>query len=318
MHAGTNRLEFAPPPTPGMLRSFGLAVLAHLFLLAALTWGVQWKSEAVTVAAEAELWSAVPQEAAPKLVELPPERPQPQKAPVVKPTPKPPTPPPPPQVQPKLPDPNIALEREKLRLKKEKQQELETQRLEKLKLEKAEKLKQEKLDKLKQGKLQLEKKKLQDKRDQEQKVIDENKKKLAQETKRKDALEAQQEAKMLDAMRKENLKRIAGLAGATGSANSQGKALQSSGPSANYAGRIRASVKPNIVFVDEIVGNPKAEVEVGLAPDGTIISRKLSKSSGDKSWDDAVIRALDKTGKLPRDVDGRIISPLTLVFRPKD
>jgi len=59
-------------------------------------------------------------------------------------------------------------------------------------------------------------------------------------------------------------------------------------------------------------------VDVRTSPDGTIISRKLVKSSGVKSWDDAVLNAIDKTEVLPRDVDGRIPQPLTLVFRPRD
>src|SRR5674476_1299083 len=77
MDAATNRLEFAPPPTPGVLRSFGLAMLAHAFLLAALTWGVHWHRETASVSAEAELWSSVPQQAAAKAVEPPPQPPAP-------------------------------------------------------------------------------------------------------------------------------------------------------------------------------------------------------------------------------------------------
>ena len=315
MHAATDRLEFAPPPTPGAVRSLVLAVLAHIFLVAALTWGVHWKNEAVIVTAEAELWSAVPQQAAPKLVEVPPEAPEIKKPPVVaKPLPTPPTPPKPPQVQPKLADADIALEREKLRLKKEKQQELENQRLEKLKLEKVDKLKQEKieklkLEKLKQEKLLLDKKQLQEKRDQD---------KREQDNKRKEALQAQQDAKKVEAQREANLKRMAGLAGATGSSGATGTAPRSSGPSASYAGQLRASIKPNIVFADDISGNPAAEVEVRTSSDGAIISRKLLKSSGEKSWDEAVLRAIDKTGKLPRDVDGRVPGTLVITFRPKD
>ena len=326
MHAATDRLEFAPPPTPGLMRALGLAVLAHLFLLAALTWGVHWKREAVLVTAEAELWSALPQQAAPKLVELPPP-PETPKPPAVKPIPKPPTPPTPVQAQPKLPDADIALEREKLRIKKEKQQELESQRQEKLKLEKAEKLKQEKLDKQKLEKLkqenlllekkQLQEKRVQDKREQDKKVA-EDKKKSEQDSKRKEALQAQQDAKKVEAQREANLKRMAGLAGATGSANSTGTALRSSGQSAGYAGRIRASIKPNIVFADDIAGNPTAEVEVRTDPDGSIVSRKVSKSSGVKSWDEAVLRAIDKTEKLPPDVDGRVPSILIISFKPRD
>lgn len=317
MHAATDRLEFAPPPPPGLLRALALAVLAHAFLLAALTWGVHWKSDDISVSAEAELWSAVPQAAAPKLVEVPIEpitTPTTPKPPIV--TPAPPTPPPPvPQVQPSLPDPNIALEREKLRQKKalelKQQEELNKQRLEKRRLDQ---LKQEEL---KQEKLQLEKKRLQDKRDSDKKSA-EDKKKAAQEAQRKEALQAQEDAKKLATQRKANIERMTGLAGASGAPSARGTQLQSSGPSSSYAGRIRARIKPNIVFVDDIDGNPAAEVEVRTAPDGTIISRKLTKPSGVKSWDEAVLRAIDKTEVLPRDVDGRVISPLTISFTPKD
>jgi colicin import membrane protein len=71
------------------------------------------------------------------------------------------------------------------------------------------------------------------------------------------------------------------------------------------------------VFTDDVSGNPKAEVEVRMAPDGTITSRRLVKSSGVRSWDEAVLRALDRTEVLPRDVDGRIHTPLTIEFRPR-
>jgi colicin import membrane protein len=107
------------------------------------------------------------------------------------------------------------------------------------------------------------------------------------------------------------------LAGGSGAPSSQGNAARSSGPSDSYAGRIRARVKPNIVFADDTPGNPIAEVEVRMAPDGTIVSRKITKSSGVKAWDDAVLRALDKTEILPRDVDGRVHTPLIIEFRPR-
>jgi colicin import membrane protein len=40
MLAATDRLEFAPPSTPGGLRALGLALLAHVFLLIALSLSV--------------------------------------------------------------------------------------------------------------------------------------------------------------------------------------------------------------------------------------------------------------------------------------
>lgn len=294
MLAATDRLEFVPPPTPGFVRSLGLAVLAHVFLVAALTWGVHWKRAAVSQSVEAELWSALPQQAAPKLIEEPPQPP----APVTQPSP------PPVQVPPLPSDADIALAKEKLRLKKEKQLELEQ-------------LERQRLAHLKQEKLLLEKKRLEEKREKDRQAVEE-KRKADQEKRRKEALQAQQEAQKLEAQRQANIKRMTGLAGASGTATATGTALQSSGPSASYAGRVSARIKPNIVFVDEVAGNPIAEVEVRAAPNGTIISRKLSKSSGVKSWDDAVLKAIDKTEKLPPDVDGRVPSALLIGFRPKD
>ena len=58
-------------------------------------------------------------------------------------------------------------------------------------------------------------------------------------------------------------------------------------------------------------------LEVVLA-DGTILSRKLLSSSGNKAWDDAVLRAIDKTEVLPRDTDGRVPPVIVLGFRPLD
>ncbi|RYF35984.1 MAG: protein TolA, partial [Comamonadaceae bacterium] len=40
-------------------------------------------------------------------------------------------------------------------------------------------------------------------------------------------------------------------------------------------------------------------------------------SSGSPAWDEAVQRALERTGSLPRDVDGRVPSPVVIGFRPQ-
>lgn len=114
------------------------------------------------------------------------------------------------------------------------------------------------------------------------------------------------------------MRRIQGMAGATGGENATGTAQRSAGPSGSYGGKVAAKVKPNIVYPDAISGNPRAEVEVRLSPDGTIVGKRLVQPSGNKAWDDAVLRALDKTETLPRDVDGRVPSSLTIGFRPQD
>ncbi len=281
MHAATNRLEFAPPATPGLLRSVALAVLAHSLLVAALTWGVSWKHDAQIVAVEAELWSTVQEQAAPPLAAEPPPPAPPVPVPVPEPEPA--------KIAPLVSNADIALEREKEHKAKEK--------LLKEKLEK------EKRDK---EKLALEKKAAGEKKQKEL------------EAQKKEQLKTQQEAKLTEKRRQENIQRMTGLAGASGSPSATGTALKSTGPSASYAGRIIARVKPNIVFTEDISGNPSAEVEVRTALDGTIMSQRLVKASGNKAWDDAVVKAIIRTEKMPRDVDGRVPTPMILEFRPKD
>jgi len=122
--------------------------------------------------------------------------------------------------------------------------------------------------------------------------------------------------------REENLQRMLGQAGAavagtgtgSGTANTGGNAARDAAPSAAYAGRIKARIKPNIVLPAEVSGNPIAEVEVKIAPDGSIIGRRVSKTSGNPVWDETVLRAIDRTATLPRDSDGRVPPTMILVF----
>ena len=283
-----DRSDLAPRAEPGALRAFGLAMLVHLLLLVALTWGVSWKSKDLTLSFEAELWSALPQEAAPPL-----EAPPPPPAPVAPPAPPPPTPPPKAEA---VPDADIAIEREKKRLAEEKKK---SQAL----AEKAEKAKKiEEAQKLAEAKT-----KAANEAKAETKKLAAQKEQLA---KKEAALEAKQ--------RKENLERQNALLGATGSAQASGTSMKASGPSATYGSKVRAKVRPNIVFAEDIPGNPVAEVEVRTTLDGTITSQRLVKSSGNKAWDDAVIKAIIRTETLPRDTDGRVPTPLIIEFRPKD
>ena len=314
-------MEFAPPPTGGWGRSMSFALFMHLLLLAALTWGVQWKTQPNTLSASAELWSAVPLEAAPAANEPEPTPPQPVTPPepvkAIEPQPEPkpepkPTPPAPPKV-------DAVAEREAadIALKKEKEKKLQEKK--EAELEKKKKLEKDKLEKEK-----LDKEKLKEKEKEKAKEIEKKKKEevlkkeVAAAKAKEDAKKAAAEEMRTEALRNENLKRMQGMAGASGDENSKGTALKASGPSPSYAGRIRARIKPNITFTEDVAGNPKAEVEVRTSPDGTIISRKLLSSSGNKAWDEAVLKAIDKTATLPRDEDGRVPPVLEISFRPKD
>jgi len=227
---------------------------------------------------EAELWAAVPQIAAPRAVE-PEPTPQPQPKKVE-------PPPPPPKVEPvqKVPDAQIAIEKAKRE---------EEKRKEEAKREEQQRQKDEALRK--------------------QAELDKKKKEAAEQQKR-----AVAEAAAAEKRREDQLKRLAGIAGATGEPNSTGTAARTAGPSASYAGRIKARILPNITFPDSVSGNPQATVEVRAGPDGTIIGRKLLRSSGVQAWDDAVLRAIDKTEVLPRDTDGRVPSSFEISFRPHE
>ena len=92
--------------------------------------------------------------------------------------------------------------------------------------------------------------------------------------------------------------------------------------SVNYMGRLRARVRPNIVFSDSqlqgVKGNPEAEIIVICNPSGLIVHKKLNRSSGNKAWDEAVLNAIEKTGILPRDENGNMPSQITFAFRPRD
>ncbi len=95
-------------------------------------------------------------------------------------------------------------------------------------------------------------------------------------------------------------------------------ALYSAGPTPEYAARINARIKPNIRFTETPSGNPITKVKVICAPDGKIISRTILVPSGLASWDQAVLRAIDRTEILPRNEQGKVPSPMQLDFRPGD
>lgn len=322
MHATNDRDQFAPPRPPGRMRAIALAVLAHAALIGALTWGVNWKSSSDQPAVEAELWSAVPQQAAPRAVEAPPP-PAPAPTPAPEPAPAPPPPPPPPRPeQADTREADIALQQQKKRLEEEKKK--REQQLEREEEERRERLEQEKKERLlaqqKAEREKAEREKAEREKAEKEKAAkaEQDKQKKLAEDKRRKAEEAR-EAKEAEALRQENLRRMMqGLPGATGGETATGTAQRSSGPSGSYGGKVAAKVRPNIVYPDTISGNPRAEVEVRAAPDGTIVGARITQSSGNKAWDDAVIRALHRTETLPRDVDGRVPSSLVIGFRPRD
>ncbi len=307
MPSRSDRNDFGPPSDAGRLRSFGLALLVHGLLIGALTWGVNWKRSDTSPSFSAEIWSGTVQQAAPPLATAPPPPPTPAVTLPKVVQPAPPTPAPP-VARDVARDVDIALEQEKKR--KLAQQKLEREE------EAAQDRRQAALDAKAEKAAQLKQEKLQAEALAKQQAASDAKK---QDAARADAKsKAIAAAAALDDQRKQNLARAMGMAGATGDESSTGTAKAPSGPSSGYGGKVRAKVKPNIVFTEAVDGNPKAEVEVRSALDGTITSQRLLKSSGNKAWDDAVIKAIVRTETMPRDTDGRVPPVMILEFRVRD
>jgi colicin import membrane protein len=286
-----------PQPPGGMGQGALLALGVHSLLVVALALAVNWRSQTPQTFS-AELWSATPQVAAPRAVESTPAAPPPPPPPPPAPTPRVAAPAPPPAV-----DPQIAIE--KARQEKDRADRLRAER------EKVEREKQAKAEKEK-----AERDKAERERVAAAKVKAEAQAKREQQEQRERQAENQAETQRLAKQREDNLKRMLGQAGATGAPGSTGTALKDAAPSASYAGKLIARIKPNILLTETVSGNLAADVEVRASPTGSILSRRLVKSSGNKDWDDAVLRAIDRTGELPRDTDGRVPPVLVITFTP--
>jgi colicin import membrane protein len=288
---GTDALR--PRPPGGMGQGALLALAVHGLLVVALAGSVHWRSQAPQTFS-AELWAATPQVAAPRAVESAAVAPPPPPRPPSPPTPRVTTPTPPPAVDAKIAIEKARQDKEQLEREKAQREKAERDKLAKAERDKAEREKAER-ERLTAAKAKAEAQAKREQQEQRDKQADEQR---------------------LARQREDNLKRMLGQAGATGAPGATGTALRDAAPSSSYAGKLIASIKPNILLTETVSGNPAADVEVRAAPTGTILSRRLVKSSGNKDWDQAVLRAIDRTAELPRDVDGRVPPVLVITFTP--
>lgn len=269
-----------PQPPGGLGAGAALALVVHAALIGALTLGVDWRTHAPEPVA-AELWAAVPTAAAPPAPEPAPAPPAPAPSPA-------PAPAPPPAAAAPTPAPDIAIERDRER---------ERQR-----------------------RAEAEQKAAADRKAAATRAEEDRRQREAQAA-AKAAAEEKAAEERLARQREENLRRMLGQAGAvagSGGVTSTGTAAQAAAPSAGYQGRVKAAILPNIVYTGKAPARAMAEVEVTLAPGGTVISRRLVKRSGHPDWDEAVLRAIDRTPSLPRDTDGRVPPVLLISFRPNE
>jgi colicin import membrane protein len=86
-----------------------------------------------------------------------------------------------------------------------------------------------------------------------------------------------------------------------------------------YVGKLKGKIKSNIVLPPDIPGNPEAIFDVVQLPTGEVMSVKLRKSSGHKTYDEAVERAILKASPLPKpDRPEQFQRSLKITFKPLD
>lgn len=227
------------------------------------------------------------QHPAPVMVDVWQALPEPQPA---RPQLAPPKPAPPPKAEepppPKAPD--IALEKKKA----------EAEHLKKLKaIEAAEEKARAEAAKAAREKLQAEKKK----RDLLRQMEDDDLRRVADE-------EAAREANAM--------KQAAARAAASARQTEVSRAM------GQYRDLISAKVRGNTRLPDNLKGNPEVRCLVKLLPTGEVQSVRVTRSSGNTAYDDAVVRAIEKSSPLPlpsdRDARAAFVPELSFVHRPKE
>lgn len=86
-----------------------------------------------------------------------------------------------------------------------------------------------------------------------------------------------------------------------------------------HIGKIIAKIRRNIVMPPDVADDARAEFAVTLLPGGGVLSARLTRSSGNAAYDNAVERAILKSQPLPLPPDAALFNrfrELKLVFRP--
>jgi colicin import membrane protein len=307
----------------------------HALLGFFLYHGIQWQNS-TPEGAEAELWTEVPDSVIPRPVTPPP-------------VPVAPAPPVPDEQA------DIALQEKKRKQqeaareaqlaeqqrqqKLQAQQDAEAKRQQQLAAEQAAQLaaqkaaaakqkqlqQQQQADKLKQQQLAEQKKQqLKEQQDEQQKQAEAEAQKKAdaqKAAKAKAQAEAAAQAKKLDAERRARLAQMQGMAGPPGSTgNGLGKSGTGSGSGGNatspgYADKVRRVVRPNISWGGETEGL-ETVIAVRCSPTGTLLSATIAHSSGNPAWDDAALRAVQRSDPMPQDIDGKTPGSFRITLRP--
>ncbi|MHB1084474.1 MAG: cell envelope integrity protein TolA [Thiobacillus sp.] len=85
---------------------------------------------------------------------------------------------------------------------------------------------------------------------------------------------------------------------------------------------ISAKVRGNTRLPDNLKGNPEVRCLVKVLPTGEVVSVRVTQSSGNVAYDEAVVRAIEKSSPLPlptdREARAAFVPELSFVHRPKE
>jgi len=75
-------------------------------------------------------------------------------------------------------------------------------------------------------------------------------------------------------------------------------------------------VRPNITWGGETAGL-ETVVSVRVSPStGTLLSASIQRSSGNEQWDQAALRAVQRSDPMPLDTNGQAPGTFTITLRP--
>ncbi len=141
--------------------------------------------------------------------------------------------------------------------------------------------------------------------------------KQAAEQKKRDLLRQMAEE---DQMRAQEEAHLARQAQAQAAAASKRQAAVA-GIVAQHIAMISAKVRGNTRLPDNLTGNPEVRCLVKLLPTGEVKSVQVTRSSGNVAYDEAVVRAIEKSSPLPlpddREARNSFVPELSFVHRPK-
>ncbi|OZA27924.1 MAG: protein TolA [Hydrogenophilales bacterium 17-64-11] len=277
---------FVSRPAPRLAAGV-LALGVHAVFVLLLVFGVSWQTQR-PAPVMVDLWETLPKVAPPAAVKpAEPPLPPPLKTPApakAAPAPKPAVDEPPP---PRVPD--IALEKKKA----------EAERLQKLKAIQAEE---------EQARAEAARKA--------------HEKQLAEQKKRELLRQMEEEDLMRRMADEEAASEALAMKQAAARAAAGKRQTEVARVVGQHRDQISAKVRGNTRLPDNLKGNPEVRCAVRLLPTGEVQSVRVTQSSGNAAYDEAVVRAIEKSSPLPlpadRDARAAFVPELSFVHRPKE